>query len=396
MKLVADSSAGGQPVRVLHVVSNMDRGGAETMLMNYYRRIDRDQLQFDFLAHAERPGHYDGEILSLGGRIFRIQSPGSAGPIRYVRTVTKLLERHGPFNAVHTHTDSSGTLAALAARLAGVRRRIVHSHNTAPRRQSPRATVGIEEAMLKLAIRATATDLCACGTAAAAYLFGPQAEAPSSRVQILPNAVDLVPFQHAWAQERLILRERHGIAAGASVMICVANFVPAKNHGFLLELLEILRAEDSRTVLLLVGDGPLRGEIESRATVLGVKEQVRLLGVRGDVPELLRASDVFVLPSIFEGLPLALIEAQAAGLPCLVSTNVTQEVDVGLELVRRLSLNTALSEWAAALRHLLLARPAFGSEQVLAAIREKGYDVTTNLGLLYRMYDVPGLRHRLN
>jgi len=373
------------PARVLHVVSNMDRGGAETMLMNYYRRVDRTRLQFDFLVHAAQEGRFDREVSDLGGRIIRVASPGAQGPWSYVGQVRREILRWGPFVAVHSHTDSSGALAICAARLAGVPRRIVHAHSTGPLRQVRRPTLAVEEAILKLLICATVTQRCACGKDAGTYLFGDLAVATPGCVTILPNAIDMAPFAAAWDSAADVRREL-AVPDGAFLLGHVANLTPVKNHRFVLRLARALHSTGLRFRLLLIGDGPLRAEVESGIVEAGLTKIVRCLGVRSDVPRLLRALDLFLLPSLFEGLPLSLIEAQTAGAPCLVSDTVTTEGDLDLQLVSRLSLDLPDAAWVEAVKAALADRKPVPFEQVRRALGHKGFDVAANLAILDAMY----------
>jgi len=382
------SGAQQRPVRVLHVVSNMDRGGAETMLMNYYRRIDRSVLQFDFLAHADRPGQFDQEITGLGGRVLRVPSPGVLGIVTYVRAVRRLLKSEGPFRAIHTHNDSSGALACLAAMAAGVGIRVVHAHSTAPLRSTRRVAPALEEQAMRWLIASVATTKCACGTSAARYLFGQRVAATPGSWLLLPNALDLTEFALAWAEDRERVRTSLGVPKGIPAIGHIGSFKPVKNHEFLLKIAGQLRAQSVEFVLLLFGDGPLRAGLERQARAQGLERHVRFFGSRADIPSLLRALDVFLLPSHAEGLPVALLEAQAAGLPCLVSSAVTTEADIGLDLVRHLLLDGDPRPWAQACLDALNSPRPHSFELVRAGFVRRGLDASENTGLLCRLYGV--------
>lgn len=364
----------------------MNRGGVETMLMNYYRSIDRSRLQFDFLVHSPRPGHFDGEVRDLGGRIWNVGGIVELGPVSYVRAVCRVLRAHGPFVALHEHMDAPGALSCLAARLSGVPRRIAHSHNTAPRRATPRRTIQLEEHLLKRLIVATATHYCACGRAAAEFLFGARAK----RACLIPNALDVSPFEEAWAFDRGRLRADLGIPGDAIAIVHVASFTPPKNQRFTIELVLKLRAAGLPALGLLVGDGPLRPELE--AQFADAHDHVRFLGVRSDVAAILRASDLFLMPSLFEGLPVAVLEAQAAGLPCLLSDAITEEVDLGLGLVNREDLDADTRVWVSRVRELIRTPRPSAFEEVRPRFRLRGLDASAGVDVLYRLYgldDVP-------
>lgn len=384
----APASPAAAPPRILHVVSNMDRGGAETMLMNYYRKLDRSLVQFDFLVHAARPGQYDAEIEGLGGRILRIESPGSGSVLSYVRSARQAMRSNGPYRAVHVHTNAPGALACVAARLAGIEHRIAHSHNTAPRRMTTRFTVPLEEAVLKLLIRATANRYCSCGRAAAKYLFGERLAETPERVVMLPNAIDVTSFERVWAEPREASRASLGLSPGEVAIGQVASLIPVKNHAFTLRVAQHLHEAGVAFRVFIIGDGQLRRELGEQVRATGLAEHVRFLGVRSDVPRLLRALDVFLLPSLFEGLPLSMIEAQAAALPCVVSDAVTAEADLGLGLVRRIGLAAGERAWAESIRAVAERERPVAFEDVRQVLRQRGFDSAANVHRLYDLYGV--------
>ena len=370
--------------RVLHIVGRMDRAGAETMLMNYYRSIDRDRLQFDFLVYTDDVCDYDAEIESLGGRIIRISE--HANWLSRTASIFRTL-RAGNWSAVHSHTNFSSIFPLFAAFLAGIPVRVAHAHATEIETSS--LAKNTYQSLAPPLIRGLATHKVACGERAAGLLF-----AASDRVSILPNAVEAPAFmldRRAASEE---IRAELDIRSGTRILLQVARLDPVKNQLFLVEVAAALKRRGHDFVMLLAGRGELEPAILDAVERAGLQHWVRLLGVRSDVPRLLNAADAFVLPSFFEGFPVVLVEAQAAGLPCIVSDRVSDEVDLGMGLVSFRAIPGSLAatdaeqmieEWAAALAALHAQAPP-SQEQRHAVLKAKGYctsDAMNRLGALY-------------
>ena len=362
-------------LRVLHSVSNMARAGIETMLMNYYRQIDREQIQFDFLANKPVPGEYDEEIRAMGGRVF--VSPG-LNPLhfpRYRRFVMELLRDNPEIGIVHAHNEAMGYYALQSAKDAGLPVRIAHAHNT----QIIRDYKYPLKLLCKQLLPGAATDYWSCGRDAGIYYFGQKRWQTAGF--ILRNAIDVPRF--ALRQEaRSRLRQLYGLE-NCFVIGHVGRFNVQKNHSRLLDIF----AETAKTVpearLVLIGVGELEPAVKEKALSLALQDKVLFLGQMSDVSEWYQAMDCFVLPSLFEGLPVVGIEAQAAGLPCLFSDRVTDEVLLSPG-ARRIPLDADNAEWA---RAILAARQA-GTDrsQGSAIVREAGYDIHTEARKLQKKY----------
>lgn len=349
--------------RVLHVVVNLNRGGAETLLMNLYRNVDRSRVQFDFLTC--KPGVYDEEIVAMGGVVHRIPYLTEVGHGGFVRELRAFFREHPDYTLVHSHLDKMSGLVLMAARREGVPIRIAHSHNTASEGGAP---ARLYKWAVGLLIRRSATHKIACSTAAAEWLFPRRAE----DALVLKNGIEIARFRHRETLHEEVRREL-AIPAGAFVIGHVGRFAPVKNHSWLLELYRRFLAEHPAAVLLLCGDGPLLAQTQEQAARAGLTgEQVRFLGGRSDVDRLLQAMDVFAFPSLHEGLPVVLIEAQGAALPCLVSTAVSPECDLGLGLVRRLPLADQTA-WLGELRQLAASRKPRTTQAI--SIAAAGYDI---------------------
>ena len=370
--------------RVLHIVGRMDRAGAETMLMNYYRSIDRDRLQFDFLVYTDDVCDYDAEIESLGGRIIRISE--HANWLSRTASIFRTL-RAGNWSAVHSHTNFSSIFPLFAAFLARIPVRVAHAHVTEIETTS--FAKKAYQSLAPMLIRGLATHKVACGERAAGLLF-----AAGDRVSILPNAIEAPAFmldRQAAAEE---IRAELDVQPNTRILLQIARLDPVKNQLFLVEVAAALKRRGDDFVMLLAGRGELEPAIRNAIERAGLQRQVKLLGVRSDVPRLLNAADAFVLPSFFEGFPVVLVEAQAAGLPCIVSDRVSGEVDLGMGLVSFRAIPGSLAatdaeqmieEWAAALA-VLHAQPPPSQEQRHAVLKAKGYctsDAMNRLGALY-------------
>jgi len=333
-------------IRVLHVLGSLRPGGVETWLLQALAHVDRERFAFDFLVHDASSGSLEPDVVALGARIHRC--PHVRNPVRYARCLGRILDRDGPYDAVHSHVHAySGFVLAIAARH-GVAMRIAHAHTSEgppPLMRSP-SRFGYAKTM-RMAIGKLATHGLACATTPARDLFGPDWSS-DPRWRVLRCGVDPARFESAQPAESV--RRPLDLDDDALVVGHVGNFHAVKNHRFLLRVFEAVVDIHPRSCLVCVGDGPLLEGVRADLRGARIHDRVRLLGVRRDVPELMRrVFDVFVLPSRVEGLPLALIEAQAARLPCVVSDVVTPEADVRASAVARLGLDEPVETWARAI-----------------------------------------------
>lgn len=358
--------------RILHVIGRMDRAGAETMVMNLYREIDRGRFQFDFVYFTVDRCDYDDEIEALGGHIHRI---AATNPIARFRALFRLL-RDGAWSTVHSHTLFSSGLHLAAARLAGVPHRVAHSHNTQDA-NSGSVAGRLYQRVARQMIAWAATRFVACGVAAAEYLFPGRTD-----VVVIPNAVDIERFSRASGAS---VREELGIREGQMVIVQVGRFMPVKNHERSIRIAGALRDAGVEFLLLLVGSGPEMCRIKLLVHEHGLEQHVRLLGLRADIPELMAAADVMLMPSFHEGFPVVLVEAQAAGLPSVVSSAVSEEVELGMGMVRFVELGASDRVWADALRTAASSRlpDAQARAQVL---EEKGFSAAAGAKRLEQVY----------
>lgn len=320
-------------IRILQCVNNMHRAGLETMLMNYYRNIDRDKFQFDFLVHRQERSDYDDEIERMGGRIFRAPRLYPQNYPAYFAYMKRFFREHPEYRIIHSHIDTMSFLPLLAGKMAGVPVRIAHSHSTSLDRD---AKYPLKQ-LFRLGLGSVATHYFSCGQAAGEFLFR------GSDFQLIPNAIDADAFRYSEAVRRAKRQELE--LEDKLVLGHVGRLTAVKNHEFLLAVFaQVLQAEPN-SVLLLAGTGELEQKIRSTADSLGISEHVRFLGNRSDVSALYQAMDVFVMPSLYEGLPLVGVEAQFAGLPCALSDRISREVRFA-ENCCFLSLDQSPEIWA--------------------------------------------------
>lgn len=362
-----------KPIRVLHVVVNMNRGGAETLIMNLYRNIDRTKVQFDFLTCKD--GIFDSEIKELGGTIHRIPYVSEVGHFGYIKSLNDFFCSHNDYTIVHSHLNRMSGFVLRAAKKAGIHYCISHSHNTGG--EGGFLTKGYKW-YSGLFIPSNSDYTLACSQAAAKWLFGKKA----SYARLLNNGIEPEMFRYS-PDIRIMKRQELGIS-DQFVIGHVGRFTKQKNHKFLVEIFAEFVKRKPESTLLLCGDGILRKDIERRVKELNIQSNVKFLGVRSDINQLLQAFDLFLFPSLHEGLPVTLIEAQAAGIPCLISDEITKEVDMGLELMKFLEL-TSVDSWVAELEKFSVAKRERNTSK-LKMLRDKGYDIKNTARWLEDFY----------
>ncbi len=373
------------PIRVLHVLGSLGVGGVETWLVRMSRALDRDRFALDFQLHVPDEGPYATAVRQLGSRVF--VNPHTRSPGRYAAALSRVLRREGPYDVVHSHVhDFSGLVLAVAA-MNGVGRRVAHAHTdstTTDRRGPARRRVYLS-AMRRLIARFMCAGLAASGEAARS-LFG-ERWAEDGRVRLLPCGLDLTVFDAAL--DPAAVRDELGLPVDAPVVGHVGRFDEPKNHGFLVDVaVEVVRALPSAR-FLWVGDGPLRARTVERVRESGLSDRIVMPGSRADVPRLLAAMDTFVFPSLWEGMPVSLVEAQASGLPCTVSSSVTREACVVTDLVTRLPLDAGAAAWGRAVVRALEARDRSRERArrgALETLRDTPFDVRAGARALESLY----------
>ena len=356
-------------IRVLQVATYMGRGGLESMIMNYYRHIDREKVQFDFLVHRQERAAFDDEIESLGGRIYRLPRlvPWSKS---YLSALNHFWDEHPEYRIVHVHQDCLSSVILKAAQQHNIPVRIAHSHSSS----QDKNLKYLIKLWYKRNIPKYATNLFACGEDAGDWMFG------GASYQIINNAIDVAAYTYD-PTKRQEMRRQLGLENDFTIGH-VGRFNQPKNHPFLIDIFAALLKKEPNAVLLLAGGGEDMPKIQAKAQALGVAEHVRFLGVRSDVADLMQAMDVFVFPSLYEGLPVTMVEAQASGLPCLISDKVPPECILTDGLVDVLPLSAAPKTWA----EKILAKRAIPRTDRRAEIAAHGFDITTEAVKLQEFY----------
>lgn len=376
-------SAKTKKIRILHVFGRMDRGGAETWIMHAMRNVDRERYLFDFLVLSPEHGAFDEEIRELGGRVIHIGTPRNL-PFFIVK-LYRYLAFQSRYDVIHSHVHHFSGLVLTVAKLAGVSTRIAHSHNDlANSAMSLSLFRRCYLAAMKYAIDKTATVGIGVSTKAAESLFGTNYKEKPGRY-ISYCGIDLDQFGDT-ANSTNIRREL-GIEADTFVVGHVGSFTRQKNHDFIIEIAEATREVDPNVVFLLVGDGALKPLIMQRIHQYGLDETVLLAGTRTDVPQLMTdVMDVFILPSLFEGLPVVLMEAQAAGLQSLVAETVTKEAEVASGCIDFLPITDPLV-WRD--RILNISKSNTASRKCTDRWRLAGtrFDISESVMNLQRVYD---------
>lgn len=380
-----------RPIRILQVLGRLDRGGAETMVMNLYRHMDRSRIQFDFVIHTEDICDYTREVEQLGGKIYSMERFSASTALRYRRQWRAFFKAHPEYPVIHGHMRSTAVLYLEEAKRAG-RVTIVHSHNTS----SGRGISAAVKNMMQYPLRFQADYLFACSRRAGIWLYGKRA-CERGNFRILLNGIEPESFRF---REEVRSRKRRelfentimtwksdkGDAVEDMILFLhIGRLEAQKNHGFLLRIMKEIVSLERKAVLLLCGTGPLEPEIKEEIGRYGLESNVYLLGVRTDVPELMQAADGMLFPSLFEGLPVTLVEAQASGLPVLMADTVTEEV-VLTDLVRTMSLSEAPESWAGQALNMMSGsrkdRTGYADE-----VARSGYDVAENARDLGRFYE---------
>lgn len=372
------------PIRVLQVIGTMDRGGAETMIMNLYRNIDRTKIQFDFLLSSRKKGHYENEIKSLGGRVFHITHFNGLNPLSYYKECSSFFTKHPELRIVHGHIGSSAALYLKAAKQVGCFT-IAHSHNGKP-------TFSLHYLVYSIysyPTRYIADQLFGCSTEAGIARYGKKA-VEGKHYKNFNNGIDLNQF---YFQEsvRNIIRESFSISSDTIVIGTVGRIVQQKNPDKILNIFTRLVDKHPNCLCLWIGAGSEEERIKKEIEKRGLTEKIQLLGVRTDVSQLLNAFDCFVFPSLWEGLPVTIIEAQASGLPIVLSDVISKEVEIS-PLLTWLKTSDSDEEWATQCYNNAIN--LIGHRRIYVdLIKRSGYDISETSKTLCDFY-LKNAKHR--
>ena len=354
--------------RILHIIGSLNRGGAEAFLMNLYRNWNRNEIQFDFaLYDHEKDKNFYYEAKKLGAEIYYLPYK-SKGIIRNLKAIKSLVEEK-KYTVVWRHTDSYfGALDLLGAKMGGAKHLILHSHNTKTTKVK-----SILQPFLKPLINMILTDRFACGVEAGKWMYG------NRKYEVINNGIDIEKYNYN-ELVRKEYREKFNVE-DKIVLGHVGRFNKIKNQEFLLQIVKKMIEKKDNVILILVGDGELKNRVEHRAIEIGISEYVQFLGVRDDIECLMQMFDVFVMPSLFEGFPVVLVEAQTAALPCVVSTNISREVKIS-DYFQFIDLTKTPAEWRENIIEMAKKVRVNRSQQM----RKAGYDIKNTAELLQNKF----------
>lgn len=325
-----------EPIYVAQVLNQMDNGGIESVVMNYYRHIDKDKVQFDFYINQDSTFPQKEELASYGANVYYL--PSYSKVFEYHKTLYRAFKER-KYKIVHVHLNTMSVFPLFAAWRVGVPVRICHSHSTAHKGEGKRT---ILKYILRPFNKVFATDYFACGELAGRWMYGDK-NFDASNVTVMPNAIDTKRFCYDESNRRKV-RQELNIPEDAFVIGHVGRFVYPKNHWFIIKIFEKILQQYSNVYLLLVGEGELQEEIIGLVKGKDIKQHVIFAGVRQDVDKVYSAMDVFFLPSFYEGVAVVAWEAQANGLSVVSSTNVSKEI-ICSNNVTRIDLNDAEARW---------------------------------------------------
>jgi glycosyltransferase involved in cell wall biosynthesis len=328
-------------LKVLHIVGSLSiRSGVSSIVMNYYRNIDKSKVQFDFIIHSKPDITYEKEINKMDGKIYRLPNLSLKNIFPLYKAVkTFFNEKGNEYQLIHVHTPSLCIFYFPIAKKTGIKNRIAHSHNT---KYSDYFFRSVRNYILTKPIKKYTTKKIACSKLAGAFLFGIK-DVQNGNILILKNGIECNKFRYSFIvrnefREKLKLKNKFVIGH-------IGRFNKQKNHNFLIDIFFEIYKKNNKSVLLLIGEGELLPFIRKRVEELGISNSVLFWGRSKNINELMQAMDLFLLPSLYEGLPIVGIEAQASGLPCIFSSNISDEVKV-LDDVRFISLKKSASYWA--------------------------------------------------
>lgn len=325
-----------EPIRIAHIIGKWIGGGVESVVMNYYRHIDRTKIQFDFICDEDSTNIPYEEIDKLGGKVILI--PPYQKVIKYHKELKRVF-KEGNYRIVHSHINTLSVFSLFAAKCAGVPVRIAHSHSTTNKKEKKK---NLMKQILRPFSKMFATNYMCCSELAGRWLFGNK-EYDKGNVYLLNNAIDLDKFKY---DEKIRENKRKELNIDDDTLVIghVGRFVEQKNHRFLIDIFNEVHKQNNNSILLLAGQGPLMEEMKEKVRNLGLEKNVKFLGQRDDISELYQAFDIFCLPSLYEGLPVVGVEAQATGNLCVFSNEMTKETKV-LKTTEFLSLDQSTKKW---------------------------------------------------
>ena len=349
-----------QPIRILQIVPNMQSGGLETLIMNIYRNINREHIQFDFLVHYKEKKFFDDEIESLGGKIYRFSLRDDNNILKYIYQLNKFYKAHKEYKVIHCHMSSIGFINFFIAKFNGIKFRIAHSHNNS----TDKTLKGKIKNLLIRPYKFISTLNFACSNSAGKFLFG------NKKFEVVPNAIDIELFKYN-IEKRNKVRNALKIGSDTFVVGHVGRFNVQKNHKFIIEIFREIKNNNDNSILILVGSGELENNIKELVKKYKLEDSVIFMGNRADVYELYQCFDCFLFPSLFEGLGITLIEAQISGLKCYTSKDVVAKEAKITDNIEYIDLSLTANEWATK----ILANSSYERIEHSKAAIDNGFDI---------------------
>lgn len=369
-------------LRVVHIIGKVEMGGVQAVVMNYYRNIDKTKVQFDFIIDGYNETPIDEEIKSMGGKVYKIE-PYEKNIFKNMLQCYKIFKTN-KYTIVHCHLNTLSVFPLFVAWICKIKIRICHNHSTAAKGEGKKNLI---KYILLPFSKLFATHYCACSELSGRWIFGNNFY-NKGKVKLIKNAIDINKYSYNKSvrdkkREQMNLNNKFVIGH-------VGRFVYQKNHNFLIDIFNEAYKINNNLILILVGDGRLKNQIQYKVKKLGLKDNILFLGNRFDVPELMQAMDLFLLPSFYEGLPVVGVEAQAAGLKCIFSDSITYETKI-TDLVEFISLNKSSKYWA---NQIIKYSNGYNRENTDIQIKKAGYEIKIaahNLLLWYKklLYNFP-------
>ena len=356
--------------RVAQIMGKMLGGGVESVVMNYYRHIDKSKVQFDFIIDSDSTNVPREEIANLGGRIIEVSPYQHI--FSYIKDVKKILKKND-YKIVHAHMNALSVFPLYAAKCVGVPIRIAHSHSTTNKKEWKK---NLLKSILRPFSKVFSNYYFACSKHAGNWLFGNKTF-NEGKVTIINNAIDTNKFKYDEEIRNKVRKDLN--IEDRYVLGHVGRFVAQKNHTFLLDVFHELYKENKKIVLLLIGQGPLEDEMKEKVKQLGISDSVIFLEQRDDVNELMQAMDCFVFPSLYEGLGIVAIEAQCSGLRCICSNEVPNEIKI-TKLMQFIELEN-IANWKNEILKEKEKRKDFSK-----LIENSGYEIQNEVNKLSKIY----------
>ena len=369
--------------KVLFFVDRMRVGGIQMLLLNLQTHFDPSVIQCEYLVLDDGETYeYEERFKSAGAKLYKLKDVWLDSPydyIKYCRAMDNFFKEHHDYAAVHMNASSKNFMLLYYARKYGIKKRIVHSHNTGFQTNNPaKKMIGD---VFKKPMMQFATDYFACSAIAGEWLFGKKI-VDSGKVYVMPNAIDLEKFEFN-NDTRMRIRKELGISDDKILIGHVGRFTLQKNHKFLIDIFKKIHEKNDKTMLIMAGIGELMEDTKHQAEELGLSSCVQFLGFRNDVNDLNQAMDVFLMPSFYEGFPVTGIEAQASGCPCVFSNTITKEAAL-LDTTVYLSLESPADLWADTV--LEIAKTSHNRNDSKALLKAKGFDINEMSRKLEKIY----------